>query len=264
MRPHGRAIADPKDPRAWGVCDRCYFTYNHNRLRWQYQWIGPRQQNIRILVCDECYDTPQEQLRTIILPPDPIGIKNARPDNFVSDMNPMSGIGGNPFQPQYGSAIGNLTLGGGLNAAYDGNNNKPSSLCASNAVSNSSYENYIGVNWSGNIATLAMPSSLKPPVLKHSLLSFTVVAPNDRGFLGSAATDYVVQSAPVPASWGAWTTISSGTTTGVSGEELTGTVSGSGLFQFHRIAFLGDQMNFVSVAQVEFNVAQLGSPSTGP
>lgn len=260
--PHGRARVDRTNPRAHGVCDRCYIRYNLEKLRWQFQWVGPQVQNIRLLVCPSCYDKPQEQLRTIILPIDPVPVRNARPENFVSDDNAMSGIGMSPnwMLPEYGAAIGNLTLGGGLNAAFDGNVTKPSAICASNSISNSSYNNYIGINWQGNVSNLAMPSSLAPPILKHSLLSFTVTAPVDRGFLGSAATDYVVQSSPSGGPWGAWTTISSGTTAGTDGETISGTAGANGLYQFHRVAFLGDQINYVSVAQVEFNVAQIGEP----
>jgi hypothetical protein len=42
-------------------------------------------QNIRILVCKTCYDTPQEQLRAIVVPADPLPIIQARPENYVAD-----------------------------------------------------------------------------------------------------------------------------------------------------------------------------------
>lgn len=262
MRPHGRASVNSNAPNAHAICDKCGFRYNHFDLRWQYQWVGPRIQNMRKLVCQSCYDTPQQQLRTIVLPMDPVPIMNARPENFVSDDNPMSGIGvsANFFTPSYGAFIGSLTAGGGINAAFDANKNKPSWVSACNIVSNSSYDNYVGVNWQGsNPTVLSMPSSMLPPVVRHSLLSFTAYAPNDRGFLGEATTDYVVQGGPAEeAPFGAWTTISSGTTTGAAGETISADCSG-GTFQFHRIAFLGDQINYVSVAQVEFNVAQTGT-----
>lgn len=76
------ANVSPSNPRAFAVCDRCGFVYNHYMLSWQYQWAGPKLQNLRILVCDTCMDVPQEQLRTIILPPDPIPIYNSRPGEF--------------------------------------------------------------------------------------------------------------------------------------------------------------------------------------
>lgn len=56
--------------------------YTLSDLKWQYQWAGVKLQNIRLLVCDHCADRPQEQLRTIILPPDPIPVYNPRPERY--------------------------------------------------------------------------------------------------------------------------------------------------------------------------------------
>lgn len=266
MNRNGRAVVSQTDPRALAICDRCGFRYNHDDLSWQFQWRGTILQNIRILVCDSCKDTPQEQLRVIILPIDPVPVMNARPENFIGDDNPMSAVGASPnfFKPLQGGRIGNLTGGGGVNSAFDGNANKPSWQSASNSISNSSYNNYVGVNWSGiNDADLSMPSSLLPPVIRHTVTSFTITAPNDRGFLGSVATSYLVQASPTNTSvYGAWTTVSSGTTSGSPGEEITGDCTGT-TDQFHRVAFLGDQLNYVSVAQVQFNVAETGTIATG-
>lgn len=78
-RSHGRASISARAPRALAICDRCNFQFNHDQLDWQYQWAGVKLQNIRLLVCKSCMDKPQEQLRTIILPPDPVPIQNPRP-----------------------------------------------------------------------------------------------------------------------------------------------------------------------------------------
>ena len=265
MRPTGHFTVSATNPRARAVCDRCGQIWQHNQLIWQYQWQGPKLQNIRLLVCPPCYDTPQEQLRTIVLPPDPVPIFNARPEANVQDDNPLSGVGmsANLFLPQYGSFIGNLTGGGGLNAVFDGNSNKASWQSASNSISNSSYNNYVGMNWSGNVSNLNMPSSLKPPVLRHSLVSYEITAPFDRSFLGNTPTSYVIQASPTDTSlYGAWTTIASGTTGGVAGETISGECTGPE-YQFHRVAFYGDQLNPVSIAQVKFSVAQVGQPVSG-
>lgn len=78
---YSHASVNPGSPRALGMCDRCGFVFQRDSLDWQYQWQGPKLQNRRILVCDNgCMDVPQEQLRTIIVPPDPIPISNPRPD----------------------------------------------------------------------------------------------------------------------------------------------------------------------------------------
>lgn len=79
----GLARTNPKSPQAFGICDRCGFTYNHVNLHWQYDWRGASLQNLRILVCDECTDSPQQQLRAIVLPADPIPIMYPRPEDFV-------------------------------------------------------------------------------------------------------------------------------------------------------------------------------------
>jgi len=86
MRPHPRnAQTDATAPRSWGTCERCGFIWNLHAFNWQYEWRGTRLENTRHLVCDYCLDTPQRQLGTIILPPDPVGIINARPEPYYTD-----------------------------------------------------------------------------------------------------------------------------------------------------------------------------------
>lgn len=80
----GRARISPRSPEAAGVCDRCGFIYTHSTLRWQFDYAGAGLINKRILVCASCYDTPQAQLRAIVLPPDPQPIMNPRPPNYVT------------------------------------------------------------------------------------------------------------------------------------------------------------------------------------
>ena len=71
------------NPEAWAQCDRCGFVRNMSDLIWQVDWAGNELYNEHILVCsDRCFDTPQEQFRTIILPPDPPPVINARVTNF--------------------------------------------------------------------------------------------------------------------------------------------------------------------------------------
>ena len=79
----GRARTSPSNPQAHAICDRCGFRYNHADLMWQYDWRGAMLQNIKILVCKPCYDTPQEQLRSIVVPADPTPIINARVQDFA-------------------------------------------------------------------------------------------------------------------------------------------------------------------------------------
>jgi hypothetical protein len=80
----GRARTSSTNPQAHAICDRCGFRYNHVNLRWQYDWRGASMQNIRLLVCNTCYDVPQEQLRAIVVPADPVPIVDPRVQDFVA------------------------------------------------------------------------------------------------------------------------------------------------------------------------------------
>lgn len=84
MRPHGRARVSARNPRAFAICDRCGFLMNHDRLQWQYDWAGASLINKRILVCDTCLDVPQQQLRAIVVPADPVPIQNPRIQDYVT------------------------------------------------------------------------------------------------------------------------------------------------------------------------------------
>ena len=81
----GRARTDARNPQAFGVCDRCAIWYNRVNLTWQYDWAGASLVNKRILVCRTCYDTPQNQLRAIIIPADPVPIVNPRVEPYQWD-----------------------------------------------------------------------------------------------------------------------------------------------------------------------------------
>lgn len=82
----GRARISRTNPEARGVCDRCGFMYSLNYLRYQYQWAGTKLQNLRLRVCDTCMDVPQEQLRAIILPPDPVPVMDPRPERYSGEV----------------------------------------------------------------------------------------------------------------------------------------------------------------------------------
>lgn len=83
MRPHGRARVSARNSRAFAICDKCGFLYNHIDLQWQYDWAGASLINKRILVCDTCLDVPQNQLRAIVVPADPVPILNPRVQNYA-------------------------------------------------------------------------------------------------------------------------------------------------------------------------------------
>ena len=115
FRPHGRASVDPTNPRAFGKCDRCQFWYNRIDLRWQYDYRGRNLQNLRLLVCETCYDEPQEQLRPKVIPPDPLPIMDARVENFsIDEIDYRIDMLGNPritMDGNYRVLLGNFDLG---------------------------------------------------------------------------------------------------------------------------------------------------------
>ena len=84
MRPHGRAKVSSKNPQAFAICDNCGFLYNHNVLLWQREWAGNVLINTKQLVCSRCNDLPNQQLRSIILPADPMPVQNPRVQDYAA------------------------------------------------------------------------------------------------------------------------------------------------------------------------------------
>ena len=105
MRPHGRAKVSSRNPRAFGICDRCGFLYNHVNLQWQFDWAGASLINKRILVCDECNDVPQSQLRAIVVPADPVPILNPRIQDYNTAESDYRITQGNTTNTQTGIPV---------------------------------------------------------------------------------------------------------------------------------------------------------------
>lgn len=102
----GRARTSPSSPRAFAVCDRCALWYNHYQLKWQYDWAGASLVNKRLLVCRTCYDEPQEQLRSIVIPADPVPIVNPRIEPYAWDEIDHRQVSGyNEIDPETGIPI---------------------------------------------------------------------------------------------------------------------------------------------------------------
>ncbi len=262
MRPHGNASISARAPRALGVCQRCGFLYNLDDLQWQWDWkFGPRLFNLRIKVCRTCLDIPQESGRTIVLPPDPMPVAYPLPEDYAAADNPVSYLGYNvadAFTPipsqSLGGNIGNMTLNGGVDAAFNSVTNKRSPMCAALSVSNSSFQNWVGKNWSADPSgtSITLPSTFGP--VTHVLSSFTLYAPSDAPFLNSATgiTGYTVDGS---ANGATWTTLSSGTTAGGAGETITANTTSGAFYQYHRAVIEGDGVSAVAIAQAVFNVS---------
>ena len=257
LRPHGHFRVDRSLPSAQATCDRCGGWFQHSELKWQHQYAGAKLQNLRILVCSACLDDPQPQLRAIIIPPDPVPILNPRPENYVSDNNPISPIGQNAAPYLSGTNNGTLIHGGGTYVAFDGNVNKPFRFSAYIGVSNSSYGNWVGKNWAADPSGVSIPSDLTESTLSYTAQGFTVTAPNDTAFLGSSyTTSYRFQGSSDGTTW---TTLYSSTTDGSVGQEITVTGVSGTAYQYHRIDFVGDAVRPVSVAQLQIDVSDGGA-----
>lgn len=105
----GRARVSSTNPQALGVCDRCGIWYNRVDLRNQVEWRGAALLPLYIYVCRECYDTPQEQLRAIVIPADPIPIIQPRVEVFDADETTYMGLTGATTDPTTGLPIPNTT-----------------------------------------------------------------------------------------------------------------------------------------------------------
>jgi len=105
VRPHGRASVSARNPRAFAICDRCGFLYNHVRLQWQFDYAGTGLINKRILVCSDCNDIPQAQLRAIIIPADPVPIQNPRAQDYVTAETNYRLTQGNTIDPTTGLPV---------------------------------------------------------------------------------------------------------------------------------------------------------------
>ena len=108
MRPHPRrARTNATAPEAWATDDKSGFVGNQKDLCWQYDWSGTQLINKRILCFRDQLDEPQRQLGTIILPPDPVSIPNARPEIYPIDelwevmCESATNSGGNNALPLY-------------------------------------------------------------------------------------------------------------------------------------------------------------------
>lgn len=119
MRPHGRARISSRSPNAFGICDRCGFLYNHNSLSWQFDWAGASLINKRILVCQTCNDVPQQQLRAIVVPADPVPIQNPRVQDYRAASEDIRTTQGNTVDP-----VTNIPIPGGDTRITEDNNTR--------------------------------------------------------------------------------------------------------------------------------------------
>lgn len=113
MRPHPRrARTNAAAPEAWATDDKSGFVGNQRDLCWQFEWQGTKLINKRILCYPDQLDIPNRQLGTIILPPDPVSIPNARPEPYPIDelweqmMETATGLGAMPMYLEVSTMAG--------------------------------------------------------------------------------------------------------------------------------------------------------------
>ena len=72
---------DARDPRAIAICDGCGFQVQHNILREKMEYRGGSTPvGTGLLVCPRCDDVPNPMGQLQVLPPDPVPVRNPRPD----------------------------------------------------------------------------------------------------------------------------------------------------------------------------------------
>ena len=105
MHPHGRARVNPNHPEAFAHCNHCYDLVNHVDLQPQFAYAGSVLVNTGWLVCSTCLDIPNPQNKTLVLPPDPVPIKNPRPGDTSLWTNYLVTDAGDYFDDDEGDDI---------------------------------------------------------------------------------------------------------------------------------------------------------------
>jgi len=83
----GRAVCNPENPRAYGVCDHCGLWWNLFKLTYEYEWQGTKLINKRFRVCRDCKDRPNPQLKARLMPTDPVPVNDPRPEPYLYPLN---------------------------------------------------------------------------------------------------------------------------------------------------------------------------------
>ncbi len=72
---------DAHNPQAIAQCDGCDFQVQHNTLREQYEYRGGSAPvPTGVWKCPSCIDVPQPYFSRQLLKPDPVPVRNPRPD----------------------------------------------------------------------------------------------------------------------------------------------------------------------------------------
>lgn len=106
----GRARTSPSNPEAHAICQRHGGRVNRVDLINQTEWRGAALLPINIWVCRQCLDTPQENVRAIVIPADPVPVVLPFPEPFQSDeTNAMTLTTGATVDPVSGLPVPGTT-----------------------------------------------------------------------------------------------------------------------------------------------------------
>lgn len=77
----GNPRFEKKSPHGLAICDGCGFMVQHTELREKKDYRGGATPvGLSLRVCASCDDAPQPYYRRLLLRPDPVPLKNPRPD----------------------------------------------------------------------------------------------------------------------------------------------------------------------------------------
>lgn len=93
----GRARINTRHPQAMGECDISGFWYPLANMRRKFEWAGNSLVDTGLLVGPDQLDKPQDQYRSLILPPDPRPVQNPRPSPNVTGYGPVYGLTDRPY-----------------------------------------------------------------------------------------------------------------------------------------------------------------------
>jgi len=79
---------DAKSPHGLAICDGCGFMVQHTELREKKDYRGGTTPvGISLQVCASCDDVPQPYYSRLLLRPDPVPLRNPRPDSQDAQTN---------------------------------------------------------------------------------------------------------------------------------------------------------------------------------
>lgn len=85
-----KIVVDPRSPEAAAVCDGCGLWVPHRHLRERKDYRGGSVPvGTGLWVCGVCDDVPQPYFALLVLPPDPVPVRNPRLENLSLDPEPM-------------------------------------------------------------------------------------------------------------------------------------------------------------------------------